>query len=182
MNWLAVLYVTLAILLLSGCAQPAGGQPRTPPPQPTPAQSPQPTSPGPTAAPQPTASPTGGVPATPSPTAAAQPGVPSPTGQPAGQGAVVPAGAEPLVEKAKQDAARKAGVSPDQVTVVSVKAVQWPDSSLGCPQPGFMYSQVVTPGYLIVLSAGGKTYEYHSDRGQQVVTCANPRPPLSADQ
>ncbi len=91
----------------------------------------------------------------------------------------MPTGAEPAVEQAKRALAQQVGVPPDQVAVVSATAVQWPDSSLGCPQPGFAYSQVVTPGYLIVLQAGGKTYEFHSDRaGQRVVTCANPRPPL----
>jgi hypothetical protein len=83
-----------------------------------------------------------------------------------------------LVEKARVDAAQKANARPDQVQVVSVTAVEWSDSSLGCPQPGFMYSQIVTPGYLLILRAGGRTYEYHSDRDQHVAFCANPKPPL----
>ena len=85
----------------------------------------------------------------------------------------------PLVEKARRDAAGKAGLAPEQVTVESVRAVEWRDTSLGCPKPGMMYAQVITPGYLIVLRAGGKTYQYHADRGQQVVTCDKPEPPLS---
>lgn len=62
------------------------------------------------------------------------------------------------------------GVSPDAITVVSVEEVTWPDTSLGCPQPGMMYTQVLTPGYRLVLEAGGKTYEYHAGRGR-VVSC-----------
>jgi hypothetical protein len=38
----------------------------------------------------------------------------------------------------------------------------WPDSSLGCPQPGMAYLQVITPGYLIVLRALGNDYMYHA--------------------
>jgi hypothetical protein len=48
---------------------------------------------------------------------------------------------------------------------------QWSDTSLGCPQEGFMYAQVITPGYLIVLEAQGQTYEYHTDTQANVVLC-----------
>ncbi|GAB2567622.1 hypothetical protein [Kribbella endophytica] len=65
-------------------------------------------------------------------------------------------------EQAKADLAERLGVPVDDVTVVSSEEVTWPDSSLGCPQPGMMYAQVLTNGSRIVLSAGGQTYEYHS--------------------
>lgn len=78
------------------------------------------------------------------------------------------------IDLAKQDLAKRENVAADQITVVSVSPVQWPTSALGCPQPGVMYSQVVTPGYQIVLEANGLTYEYHSDRGRRAVYCAKP--------
>jgi glucose/arabinose dehydrogenase len=53
-------------------------------------------------------------------------------------------------------------LSEEEISVVSVEAVEWPDASVGCPQPGMMYAQVVTPGYLVVLEAGAKRYEYHA--------------------
>jgi len=34
-----------------------------------------------------------------------------------------------------------------------------------------MYSQIVTPGYLIVIAGGGKNLEYHSDTRGRVVLC-----------
>jgi hypothetical protein len=37
-----------------------------------------------------------------------------------------------------------------------------------------MYSQIVTPGYRIVLTANGQTYEYHSGRGNALVSCTLP--------
>jgi hypothetical protein len=70
--------------------------------------------------------------------------------------------------------ATKTGAALASVTVNSVTALNWPDSALGCPQPGVMYSQLVTPGYKIVVSANGQTFEYHSDRGSHVVTCTTP--------
>jgi len=52
---------------------------------------------------------------------------------------------------------------------VSAEAVEWPDASLGNPQPGMVYAQVVTPGYKIILSARGQQYEYHSEHERLVL-------------
>jgi hypothetical protein len=76
-----------------------------------------------------------------------------------------------LVQIAKEDLARRLDLSLSEILVISVEAVDWPDTSLGCPQPGMMYAQVITPGYLIVLEAEGQTYEYHSG-GEQLLLCA----------
>ena len=67
-----------------------------------------------------------------------------------------------LIERAKAEVATIARSSAQSVQVVSVEAVDWSDSSLGCPQAGMMYAQVITPGYKIVLESGGRTYEFHS--------------------
>ncbi len=68
--------------------------------------------------------------------------------------------------------ARELGFAVDQIAVVSSEAVDWPDASLGCPEPGVMYAQVVTPGYKFVLEAGGETYEVHTDEhGGNVALC-----------
>ncbi len=60
----------------------------------------------------------------------------------------------------------------EQVAVQNVEAMQWRDSSLGCPRKGMMYAQVITPGYLIELEAEGKVYEFHTDTNRAVVLCA----------
>jgi hypothetical protein len=85
----------------------------------------------------------------------------------------VPSSARQVVELAREDLARKLDLSPGEIWVSSVEAVEWSDSSLGCPQPGMDYAQVITPGFLIVLEAAGQTYEYHSDEGRFVVLCAD---------
>ncbi len=79
-------------------------------------------------------------------------------------------GVEALTTLAKQDLVGRTGVSEAQIAVVSAISEEWRDSSLGCPQPGGMYAQVITPGYRIVLEAGGKRYEYHTD-SSRVVLC-----------
>jgi hypothetical protein len=69
------------------------------------------------------------------------------------------------------DAADHLGVTRDVLRVDQVQAREWPDSSLGCPRPGFLYSQVVTPGYLIVISSGSHQLEYHADDRARVTLC-----------
>jgi hypothetical protein len=76
-----------------------------------------------------------------------------------------------LVDAALRDAAAHLGVSPADLHVDRVEAREWGDSSLGCPRPGLMYSQIVTPGFVIVISAAGKQLEYHTDTRGQVVLC-----------
>ncbi len=76
----------------------------------------------------------------------------------------------PAVILAKEDLAQRLGIPADDITTRSVEAVNWPDASLGCPQPDMMYAQVVTPGYRIVLEARGQAYTYHTG-GTTVVLC-----------
>jgi hypothetical protein len=81
-----------------------------------------------------------------------------PTQESAGPGAVdLPAS---VVDPVVADVARLAGVPLDQVVVVSAEAVTFPDGSLGCPQPGMVYTQAMVDGYKVVAEAGGKTYDY----------------------
>jgi hypothetical protein len=75
------------------------------------------------------------------------------------------------VDAALADAASQLGVEAAELDVVTVEAREWPDASLGCPQPGEFYAQVVTPGYLIVVEASGESLEYHGDENGNVVLC-----------
>ena len=81
----------------------------------------------------------------------------------------IPDEAEALVDLAKEDLARREGLSAGGIAPVRVEAVQWSDASLGCPQPGMAYAQVITAGFRIVLRAGRRRYEYHSDRRRVVL-------------
>jgi hypothetical protein len=83
-------------------------------------------------------------------------------------------GSEDALAAAVANLAEKSGVAPAEITLVSMEAVEWNDASLGCPQEGFMYAQVITPGYLIMLEAGGQEYAYHTDQqGKNIVLCEN---------
>lgn len=72
-----------------------------------------------------------------------------------------------LVEMAKADLQKRLGEG-KTITVKSVEATEFPDTSLGVPEKGRMYAQVVTPGYIIKLVADGTVYTYHAG-GNRVV-------------
>ena len=69
--------------------------------------------------------------------------------------------AQPLVDRAVAELSALLSVDPAQITVQKVEAVDFSDSSLGLPKEGESYLTVITPGYIIVLEAGGQTYEFH---------------------
>jgi hypothetical protein len=82
-------------------------------------------------------------------------------------------GSEKTLAAAIADLVKQTGIAPDQIILISLEAVEWSDTSLGCPQEGFMYAQVITPGYMIVLAAQGQQYEYHTDQTTNVILCQN---------
>ena len=65
--------------------------------------------------------------------------------------ALVPQAAWEAVSRAKEDAAERQGLVVADIRVTLVQRVEWRDSSLGCPKPGAMYMQVITPGYRVLL-------------------------------
>lgn len=87
----------------------------------------------------------------------------------------LPAGSQEAVAAAKKDLSQRIGKPVEQMFVVSVNEVDWSDSSLGCPEPGQFYAQVITPGFRIILSDGSSPYEYHSNRGNHTIRCVSIR-------
>ncbi len=85
-----------------------------------------------------------------------------------------------LIEKAKEDLAQRLSIPIDQISVMQAREVDWPDTSLGCPQPGMYYLQVLVSGYLVLLDANHGKYEYHASWGGNVFYCANPHPPVGS--
>ena len=83
----------------------------------------------------------------------------------------VDASAEKMIELVRSHLAEKVGMATEQILLSEVKAVVWRDASLGCPKPAVDYIQVETPGYRIVLEAGGNTYNYHTDQDKRFVLC-----------
>ncbi len=76
-----------------------------------------------------------------------------------------------LVEQAKADLARRLSITEDRIELVSALQVDWPDTSMGCPQPGGEYLHVWVVGELIRLRAEGRVYEYHSGPNRPPFLC-----------
>jgi len=79
--------------------------------------------------------------------------------------------AEAAVRLSREDLARRLGIGMEGIRTISVEGAEWRDASLGWPQPGMVYAQVITPGYRVVLESEGVRYEYHTDWGRAVVLC-----------
>ncbi len=79
-----------------------------------------------------------------------------------------PTSAEQAVQEVTAEALN---VDPESVTVLEMEEVVWSDSSLGCPQPGMMYAQVITPGYKATVEVDGETYDVHMDANGRGVVC-----------
>jgi len=65
--------------------------------------------------------------------------------------------------RASVELADTLGIDVDDVEIISVQQVEWPDSSLGCPKAGQNYLMVITPGFRVILEAGGQQVEYHTN-------------------
>jgi hypothetical protein len=69
--------------------------------------------------------------------------------------------AEDSAAKAQEDLGQRLNAGADSITIVSAEAHTWGDASLGLPEPGKVYAQMLTSGYIVTLYASGKTYVYH---------------------
>jgi hypothetical protein len=90
---------------------------------------------------------------------------------------------DPKVEWVLQDAAQRTRLDASRLRVSLAEAVTWPDSALGCPEPGRQYTQALVPGYRIRIVAGAETLEYHGSLRGQPFFCPASRiqPPAAAD-
>ena len=57
-----------------------------------------------------------------------------------------------------------------QVQILRAEKVTWSDSSLGCPEPGMLYTQVLTPGVWLILSHGEEEFDYRI-AGSEALLC-----------
>jgi hypothetical protein len=76
--------------------------------------------------------------------------------------------AQPFVNLARATLEKRLSVGADEIALRSIKATEFPDASLGVPEPGKMYAQVITPGYVIELAVEDAVYKYHG-AGDRVV-------------
>ncbi len=76
-----------------------------------------------------------------------------------------------IVQAARDDAAKRSGLAPAQLQLVSAESVTWADGSLGCPRPGMLYTQALVPGYRVKLKVGNEVLDYHAAERGGLVLC-----------
>ena len=67
-----------------------------------------------------------------------------------------------VATEARNVLANRLSASPGDLEIVRQEAVRWPDTSLGCPEPGYAYAKVMVPGYRFTFSYDGSLYEVHT--------------------
>jgi hypothetical protein len=73
-------------------------------------------------------------------------------------------------------AAERAGVAREELEVIRAEQVTWSDGSLGCPEPGQMYTQALVDGYHVVIVAGDDELDYRVGSAGSFRVCESPLP------
>lgn len=76
-----------------------------------------------------------------------------------------------LIEKAKADLAQRLSLDSSSIALIEFRSVVWPDGSLGCPEPGMAYIQVLIEGYFIQLGVGERVFHYHGAQNGEPFLC-----------
>lgn len=69
------------------------------------------------------------------------------------------------------DAAKRFNVAESAVVLARAEQVTWSDGSLGCPEPGAMYAQLLVAGFRVVARTSAGELTYHTDSLGQAVSC-----------
>jgi NifB/MoaA-like Fe-S oxidoreductase len=85
-----------------------------------------------------------------------------------------------LLDSILQDLSKRTGVNSEKISVTQAQAIIWNDGSLGCPQPGKMYTMALVPGYRVKLEIGGQKYDYHAAESGYFFLCESGLPSIPA--
>lgn len=122
------------------------------------------------------------------PTPSSPPDIPVSTlpasGEPgAGGGGTASGGEVPtaVLERLLAEAAVRLAVPVEDVDVERASPWAWPDTAFGCPRKDFVYAQVITEGYWVILSAHGAELDFRVDRDGDWLLCERQPLPESGE-
>lgn len=84
-----------------------------------------------------------------------------------------------LLDPILKDLAERTGAAPEKISVIQAQAIVWNDGSLGCPQPGVMYTQALVNGFWVILEVGEQKYDYRAAETGYFFLCERGLPPIS---
>ena len=88
-----------------------------------------------------------------------------------------------VVELAMLDLQHRLGLEDiSSIELVKISKKEWGDTSLGNPQPGVSYAQVIVPGFALFLETDGALYLYHTSMEQAVFVVEALGIPVSDDE
>lgn len=99
-----------------------------------------------------------------------------PTSEPAQTGEL-----DEASQAAVDDLAERLGVDAATITAGPLEQVTWPDGSIGCPEAGKMYTQMLEDGRRLILTVDGTEYAYHGKGDEPLFYCANPTEPTQTE-
>jgi hypothetical protein len=76
-----------------------------------------------------------------------------------------------ILDPILKEAAALAKLDREQLVIVRAESVVWNDGSLGCPEPGMMYTQALVNGYWVVIDAAGQNYDFRVGSGGSFRLC-----------
>jgi len=74
------------------------------------------------------------------------------------------------------DASSRTGVDAGGIEVVQAEAITWTDGSLGCPEPGMLYTQALVDGYHVIVAAVDGEIDYRVGAGGGFRVCEGRQP------
>lgn len=77
--------------------------------------------------------------------------------------------ADMIFEKVRPLIAEQLQVLPDDIKLLEIAPVEWPDGCLGLAFPDEMCIQVITPGYRLMIEVYGQTHEVRTDQNGNTV-------------
>jgi len=82
----------------------------------------------------------------------------------------VPSG---LLQAVVADAVARTSAAESDIEIVRAESVVWNDGSLGCPEPGAMYTQALVQGYWVVLEHADSEYDYRATDTGYFLLCTS---------
>jgi hypothetical protein len=83
-------------------------------------------------------------------------------------------GSDPVVESARRWLADRLKVDFNKIQLVSVTPQQWPDGCLGIRRPNIACTDMIVPGFRVILQLAGTNYEIRTDQNARTIDMAEP--------
>jgi len=80
-----------------------------------------------------------------------------------------PVNRTPAAQAARARLAQDTGISTEDIIVVKLEPAEWSDSCLGVQIPDLVCTQVLVPGYRVIMTANGRQYEAHTNEDGSIV-------------